>query len=164
MMRLLAALGAIETRADLRDQLDRTIAELGAARREQTRLAELLDEAHEDLAAARDEDAIGSLAWSEKAWRERCLEAEADRDKARAANAANSGQLVHAGNRITGLTAQLQAASQPDRAPAPALPAPIQALIDAYLREPLTAVLPLPSRDSVRAARDAWVSAREDGA
>lgn len=34
-------------------------------------------------------------------------------------------------------------------------PEPIQALVDWYLRKPMTAVLALPSRDSVRAALDA---------
>lgn len=36
------------------------------------------------------------------------------------------------------------------------LPQPVQALIDWYLREPLTAVLALPSRDSIRTALDSW--------
>jgi hypothetical protein len=38
----------------------------------------------------------------------------------------------------------------------PALPDAIQALVDWYLRKPVTAVLDLPKRDSVRAALEQW--------
>lgn len=99
MMRLLAALRPVPSRADLRAQLARTIDEPGVTRMANKKLARQLVRTHDDLAAERGRD----------------------------------------------------------------LPPAIAHLVAWYVRDPLAAVDALPTRDSVRAARDAWRPAPRDG-
>jgi hypothetical protein len=63
---------------------------------------------------------------------------------------------LHAARIANRALAEQVAALIAERDTRPALPAPIQALVDWYLRKPVTAVLDLPKRASVQAALDEW--------
>lgn len=103
-----------------------------------------------ELTKERDENEIGSLAETAKVWHQRCLEAEDERRQRDAQIAILRTRLAQAENRAREIKLSYVGTN---RRP---LPEPVQALIDWHLRESVTAVLAQPSRDSVRAALEAW--------